>query len=147
MNKHIIILIVIQLLLTSCAGGNVDMDVFPPSLSYNISLGQIIENIKEATKKPQANNPSKLQHIARITENKEYVSLINKSKGENMPKCIDTINKAINLNPQCPDAYIVKGDLLAKYGKNKQARKSYEFALELDPTNIEAQKRLQYSPK
>ncbi len=62
---------------------------------------------------------------------------------ENANQCLLNINKAIQLNPQFPLAYIVKGGLLIIAWNNyNEGIKYFEYAVQLEPNNNNFRKLL-----
>lgn len=134
--------IVIILNFIACAGGNFDVQGFPPSISYDIPLGQLISNVDEAFNKPK--RPNNFQSELTKVSEQEYQKLLLKASNESMPECFSTIEKAIRIKPQRPEAYILKGDLLIDHNKNyKEALTYYEQAILFDPTNAKLKRKIE----
>lgn len=121
--------------LSSCAGGKLNTVVFPPSISYELPLGQIIQNFKMATEEPVANENIIMQNSLRNDEKDTYSELMKKSKKGTIDDRLAYLNKAIDLSPQTPDAYISKADIKLDLGFKDDALELYEYAFSLDNTN------------
>ena len=69
------------------------------------------------------------------------------SFGGGIDKAIEDFDKAIQLNPKLADAHLWRGVALRKSGKNPEARKSLEKALELNPKRVWAKTQLDKTPE
>lgn len=59
-------------------------------------------------------------------------------------QAIEAVDRSIKLKANYLDAYLLKGQLLKKFGKTKEARNVFEYALKnIDPTSAELKKQLE----
>ncbi len=57
-------------------------------------------------------------------------------------QALSHVKRALDLNPYYPSAYILQGDAQMKLGSAKDARDSYQRAVQLYPASMEAHRGL-----
>lgn len=90
---------------------------------------------------------SKLEKLEPLCSGDKEVYAVSLMKAKTLctlqkyPNAIRSYNKAVVLHPTCEVASAM-GDCHQRLGELKKARDSYEFAIELDPKNVDAYSRL-----
>ncbi len=68
------------------------------------------------------------------------------SMGGGIDLALKDFNKAIELDPNLPDAYMWKAVTLRKANRDAEARQAFQKALQLDPDRIWAKEQLEKTP-
>lgn len=117
-------------------------------LFYQISLdkGKIMDGIK-ALKEAEKLSPTdpKIPYSLAVFDALLYDEEKNREqKDVYRARSLDEINTSIRLKPNYRDSYLLKGQLLKKYGMREEAKQTFEYILTtLNPSDEDVKKELQ----
>jgi tetratricopeptide (TPR) repeat protein len=96
----------------------------------------------EINKALELDHASALAYVSRGVGN----YYLPEAMGGGVDLALKDIDRAIAINPKLSEAYLWKGIVLRKAGRNAEARQALEHALQLDPDRLWAKEQLAKLP-
>lgn len=106
-----------------------DSDNF--SISVPVSAHIMVQNVKEAGKRPDTNVlvfTQKLELARQSMLETDYIG------------ALEALNEALKIDSYNPQAHMMKGSIFYSMGKTDLAKKEFEYVLKVDPDNIEVKR-------